>query len=139
MELNLQLGLPTDASGIPVVRRLLHVSLDALGVDRDCVDDLDIALTEPCTNVLVHAGGTEDYFVSAVVTDETCVIEVSDHGVGFDSHAVSRTSSDEGMEHGRGLPLMKALVDQLEFSPCPGGGTIARLTKGLSWASEGTR
>lgn len=135
MEFRLQLALPIDASGIPVARRLLGASLRAVGVGASCAEDLELALAEACSNVLRHAGAVDRFGVSATVIDAQCVIEVSDDGAGFDP-AASIRPLDLDSEHGRGLPLMRALLDQLEFTPVPAGGTIARLTKRLEWPAD---
>ena len=56
-----------------------------LGVEADCVSDIEIALTEACTNVLDHVGADDEYDVTLQVRDDLCVIEVIDTGHGFDA------------------------------------------------------
>lgn len=133
MELRLQLSLPRDAGGIPVVRRLLRDSLRTIGVDPECIDDITLALSEASSNALRHAGPANTFQVSSVVDDRRCVIEVTDSGVGFD--AKDAPDQDLDAEHGRGIQLMRAVLDDLDYSVASGGGTIARLTKNLTWAA----
>lgn len=131
MELRLDLVLPTDAAGVPVVRRLLHGCLLSLDVDPDTAADVELALSEACANVVRHAGGDEPYTVSAVITARRCELKVADHGCGFPATALACGGPDPEDESGRGLPLMRSLLDELRFTPAPGGGTIAWLTKHL--------
>ena len=61
MELKLTLALPRDEYSVPVARRVLSRSLEVLGVDEVVVADIELALTEACTNVLDHAADTDEY------------------------------------------------------------------------------
>lgn len=132
MEMRLKLVLPRDATGIPVARRVLRTALLSLGLDTGCVDDIELAMTEACTNVLLHAGVDDAFEVSAAVDNWQCVLEVADHGQGFDP-GPPPTEPDPESEHGRGLLLMHLLMDELDFISQPAGGTVARLCKYLTW------
>lgn len=131
MELRLDLVLPTEAAGVPIVRRLLHGCLHSLDVDPDTAADVELALSEACANVARHAGGARPYTVSAVITARRCELKVADHGSGFPATTLARAGVGPEAESGRGLPLMRSLLDDLRFTPAPGGGTIAWLTKHL--------
>ena len=61
MEIRFTLQLPRDALSVPVVRRVLNSSMRTLGVAEDCLTDIEIALTEACTNVLDHAAAGDEY------------------------------------------------------------------------------
>ena len=45
-----------DAQSVPLVRGLLRQALEHLGVAASGVDDILLALTEACANVVHHAG-----------------------------------------------------------------------------------
>lgn len=127
------LALPRDGLSVPVVRRVLSTSLRTLGVEPDVVSDIELALTEACTNVLDHVADGEQYDVSAGITDTECLIEVRDAGAGFDHGSqgfAEAAASDEG---GRGILLMRALVDRVQFESVPGDGTVVHLAKRLAW------
>lgn len=95
--------------------------------------DVELAVTEACTNVLKHAAGTGDeYEVTVAVAEDNCVIRVIDSGIGFDHEAVDReASAGSGAESGRGVFLMAALVDDLRFNSKPEVGTVVHLEKKL--------
>ena len=125
------LCLPRDRASVPVVRHLLHSSMDKLGVEGDCLSDMELAVTEACTNVLQHAAGTDDDYEVAVEVNETmCEIRVTDGGAGFD-HGAARGMASTSAESGRGIQLMKALVDRVQFLSRPQDGTIVHLVKEL--------
>jgi serine/threonine-protein kinase RsbW len=134
MEIKLTLALPRDQLSVPVVRRILSGSLRTLGIDVDTISDIEIALTEACTNVLDHADGDNEYEVSAGIDGTTCVIEVVDRGAdAFDPSAVGLADADVSAESGRGIQLMRALVDKVTFINQPRDGTVVHLEKQLTW------
>jgi serine/threonine-protein kinase RsbW len=133
VELKLTLALPRDEYSVPVARRVLSRSLDVLGVDEQVVADIELALTEACTNVLDHAADTDEYEVSAGIDGTICVIEVIDRGGGFDSTTKGLAEAEPSAEDGRGIQLMRALVDKVTFTSRPQVGTVVHLEKQLSW------
>ena len=125
------LCLPRDSSSVPVVRHLFRSSMERLGVESECVDDMELAVTEACTNVLQHASGTnEEYEVGVEVNEKQCEIRVTDTGQGFDEADIG-LAADVASESGRGIQLMKALVDKVQFRSKPQDGTIVHLIKEL--------
>src|SRR3954471_24471502 len=97
MELKLTLALPRDQLSVPLARRILKRSLDSLGIDDETVSDIELALTEACTNVLDHARGHDDYTVFFFNETATSKIEalarddalpVSQNGLDAEAHPV---------------------------------------------------
>ena len=133
MEIHFALCLPRDEESVPVVRHICRDALAELGVLRDCVEDVELAVTEACTNVLKHAAGTGDeYEVTVAIAEDDCVIRVIDSGDGFDHESVDRAAqAGWGDEGGRGVFLMAALVDDLKFTSKPEEGTVVHLEKKL--------
>ena len=136
MEFKLTLALPRDNQTVPVARRVLKNSLEVLGVRPDVVSDIELALTEACTNVLDHAGDADEYEVSAGVDGTACVIEVVDRGQGFDGSAKGLAHAEPHAEDGRGIQLMRALVDKVTFTSRPAVGTVVHLEKELEWVED---
>lgn len=114
MKIDFTVTLPVDAQSVPLVRGLVRQALEHLDVAASGIDEIVLALTEACANVVHHAGDHDEYQVDVSIDDQVCRISVLDEGPGFDVDAVtSKTPApDEG---GRGLVLMRALVDQLHF------------------------
>ena len=133
MEIKLTLALPRDEMSVPVVRRILKHSMEVLGVAADCTSDIELALTEACTNVLDHAEDSDEYEISAGIDGDQCVIEVIDRGAGFDASLKGLQDADAGSEDGRGIQLMRALVDKVEFTQRSSSGNVVHLEKALAW------
>ncbi len=132
VEINLGLLLPRDARTVPVARHICREALKELGVEEDCTNDIEVALTEACTNVLDHADAVDQYEVQLTLAEVQCVIRVVDHGRGFDSDA-PRSLADSRAEGGRGIALMEALVDTVKFESRPEAGTVVYLEKELAY------
>ena len=135
LELNLSLCLPTDELSVPVVRHICSSALSEVGVHETCQSDISLALTEACTNVLDHA--TQDgeaYEVHISIDDERCTIRVKDAGIGFDVDARDQSPRADGnAESGRGLELIRQLVDRVRFTVVPDAGTVVHLEKQLEF------
>ena len=131
MEIKFTLQLPRDALSVPVVRRVLNSSMRTLGVAEDCLTDIELALTEACTNVLDHAAQGDEYEVVAGIDDARCVIEVIDTGRGFDANHLGHAEAEPTSEEGRGIQLIRALVDRVHFRSRPEAGMIVHLEKDL--------
>ncbi|HEY2075028.1 MAG TPA: ATP-binding protein [Streptosporangiaceae bacterium] len=84
------LVFPRESLSVPVMRRVLGDTLSRLGIDESCVNDLLLAVTEACTNVLRHAGPGRRYELVAHVGTKRCVLEVLDSGRGFDPATAGR-------------------------------------------------
>src|SRR5436190_7895252 len=134
------LCLPRDELSIPVARHICRSSLAEVGVQRECSSDIEVALTEACTNVLDHSGPGDAYELHLAIEDDLCTIRIVDTGRGFDADT-SRGLPDDSAEGGRGLVLMRALVDRALFTSRPEAGTIVHLEKELRFEPDavGTR
>ena len=136
MEYKLTLALPRDEYSVPVARGVLKNGMTLLGVTEEVVQAIELALTEACTNVLDHAAETDEYEVSAGIDGTMCVIEVIDRGAGFDGSVQGLADAEPGAEDGRGIQLMRALVDKVTFTSRPQVGTVVHLEKQLEWYED---
>jgi len=117
-----ELILHNHPSATGKLRATLDGIADAYDIPSDERFELKFAATEALTNAL--KGPSEDpVHVRIVPSEETIEIEVSDRG-GFDA---AKGVESEG---GRGIPLMLALVDEVEFSSSA-AGTRVRMRKRL--------
>lgn len=128
------LALPREALSIPVIRRVLGDALRGLGVSEDCIADILVATSEACTNVIQHARTPVAYEVLASVDDDLCVLKITDRGAGLAAEAPPEPA--ELSESGRGIKIMRALVDDVSFDTRPEQGTAVYLQKRLTWRDK---
>lgn len=133
MQISLTLNLPRDELSVPVARRIVDASMRTVGVADGCVDDVTLALTEACTNVLKHSGPGDEYEVAVRLDDAVCSIEVTDVGRGFDFATLQEGQQSTEAERGRGVALMKLLVDRVRFQSKPEAGSIVHMEKELEY------
>ena len=134
MEISYTIDLPRDALTVPIVRRLCQGAMAELGVSRTCTNEVAIAVTEACANVIEHSSDSDDdYEVRVAVNEHKCEIRVIDTGRGFDAESLSSDGADVSAERGRGIQLMRALVDKVRFESKPEAGTVVHLEKRLEF------
>ena len=133
MQIIIALLLPRDEQTVPVSRHIAANAMAEIGVAEDSTHDIAVALTEACTNVLMHSGPGDEYEVSLEVDEDQCVIRVVDTGRGFDAASLDFGHARNSAEQGRGIELMRTLVDQVRFISKPEAGTIVHLEKTLEF------
>jgi serine/threonine-protein kinase RsbW len=136
MELSLALTLPRDEQTVPVARHIVRNAMEHVGVEPDCVYDFELALSEACTNVLLHSGPGDQYVVRLDLGDRLGMIRVIDVGRGFESARLQAEDPLPQDERGRGLGLMQALVDRVDLTSRSEAGTIVTLEKALTYRDE---
>jgi len=135
MEINLVLHLPRDVTSVPVSRQVLDGCLETLGVTPDTRADIALAISEACANVVQHAGPGEEYQVQVSAGDGRCVIEVVNTGSGAGDAriALNREPVPPTAEHGRGLKIINAVVDNLQLTGNERNGVTVHFEKKLDW------
>lgn len=131
MNVAFSVRLPVDAQSVPLVRGLVRQALQYLGVVASGIDEILLALSEACANVVQHAGEHEEYEVDVTIDDHVCRITVLDDGDGFDIAEAAATRPGSPLDGGRGLVLMQALVDRLDFRETEDGRHGVLLEKSL--------
>jgi serine/threonine-protein kinase RsbW len=129
--LGLSLQLPRDRLSVPIVRHLVTHAMSEVGAAAADAEDVELAVSEACGNVIEHSAQGDAYEVLVTIGPVLAEIRVVDVGRGFDHASLSRRFSDTGEERGRGVALMHALVDQVRFESAPERGTVVHLVKQL--------
>jgi serine/threonine-protein kinase RsbW len=90
------------------------------------VDGILLAFSEAVTNALVYGNTTvrRCVRVRAWVENSRLVMEITDHGAGFAPKDVHLPPADCMCEGGRGLYLMRVLMDDVQWLPTPTGTTV---------------
>ncbi len=106
----------------------------ALGMPQTHVEAASVAVVEACLNALEHGGGS----VTVRLSDDDhaakpcLVIEVEDHGEGFDPATAPQNSPSRVLgsasNRGWGLTLIRELMDEVQIRSEP-GMTIVSMRK----------
>jgi anti-sigma regulatory factor (Ser/Thr protein kinase) len=120
----------TRAAVAPMIERVL-AAVRGAGLSPERSDNLAVAVAEALSNAALHGHKLAPRrFVRVTVevpAEGGACVEVKDSGVGFDSGKVSDPTDPSRvlMPGGRGVFLMKRLVDHLEYNAA---GNTVRLT-----------
>ena len=131
----ISLAIPSRVSEIEHVVDAVVARCAAREFPRRAVAlNLPVALTEAIANAIVN-GNREDAAkcvrVDACLDDGALVVEVQDEGGGFDLDASTHGPAESDFlerEDGRGLFLMRALMDHVEQYAAPDRGNVVRMT-----------
>ena len=126
-----ELDIPSDVRFIERVVELVRHECQAMGfAQRQVSLNVPVALTEAVSNAILR-GNRDDpakhVHVRAEVDTERLVLEVGDEGDGFDFDAslIDPTSPENvDREDGRGLFLMRKLMDTVERIDVPHGSKV---------------
>jgi len=125
----LQLRRAADPESVSEIRRILRRWLGEHEATSEDREDVLLASSEACTNVVQHAYGSEGgpVFVDASVSDRELLITVRDEGTWR-----ARRPSGTG---GRGVGLMRSVMDEVDVIGSQ-AGTEVRMRRRLRGGSD---
>jgi serine/threonine-protein kinase RsbW len=129
--IQLEHTLPSEIAAIsPFVDKIMLLIIKCRCVPGS-ESDVELALREALANAIIH-GNHEDprkhIYVSCRCELYELSISVRDEGQGFDINQVADPTSPENIksDHGRGIYMMKALMDEVRFEEA---GTVVHMRK----------
>lgn len=128
------LHLPVVPNVELVAAKAVETIGTALGMDQSRVEAASVAVVEACLNAMEHGGGRMVVRLTGEndVERPRLVIEVEDHGAGFDPEVASQGSLSRVLgcttKRGWGLTLIRELMDEVQIRSQP-GRTLVRMCK----------
>jgi serine/threonine-protein kinase RsbW len=120
------LHLPVVPNVELVAAKAVETLGGALGMHQSHVEAASVAVVEACLNAMEHGGGPFTVHLrSDVQSSKPClVIDVEDHGNGFDPATAPQNSATRvigsSMKRGWGLTLIRELMDEVQIRSTPG-------------------
>lgn len=124
---DMELTLPARAENIAIIRHAFGALGEAFDVDAQTLSDIRLAVTEACTNVVVHAypdGRAGPMEVRATLVEGGLAVVVRDEG-----HGIAPRPDSPGL--GLGLPLIASLAETVELGRDADERTEVRMTFSL--------
>lgn len=109
----LQISLPPSPTAPGLSRQALTSWLEGLGADGSIIADAAIVVSELVTNGVLHAPDN-DIDLHAWTDDGKITIDVATYPSPLGSR--NKATLNDPDEHGRGLPIVEALVDEITIS-----------------------
>lgn len=133
-QIELQIKVPNQTRYLSLIGRIseeLAKQLQNYSGDREALaNHINVVLTEALVNAIRHANANdpdEEVEIRITVTDEELLLQVFDHGRGFNLDSIASTAEDalhELEDHGRGLYIMRSLMDSVVYYPVEGGNVL---------------
>jgi len=125
---------PSNQDAVVKAERLVEKFTRKLDFDEDQRVDVAIAITEAVNNAVEHGNRLQaDRTVTVRLEwrDSRLVITVRDQGEGFDPDAIDDPLSPENLTRpdGRGLLIVRSLMDSVEVNPSSEGTEVVMVKK----------
>ena len=120
------LHLPVVPNVELVAAKAVETLGGALGMHQTHVEAASVAMVEACLNAMEHGGGSVTVRLRSDNHDSRpcLLIEVEDHGEGFDPEAAPKNSASRVLgcasKRGWGLTLIRELMDDVQIRSAPG-------------------
>jgi serine/threonine-protein kinase RsbW len=123
-----ELRMTALAENVALARLALTGVAAVAEMTPDEVADLKLAVSEVCTNAVLHAypdgTGDEQILVRYTVAPDALTVEVADTGVGFDPDALPEPRP-QGPDGRMGLAIVRAVTDDVAITSDASGTRIA--------------
>ncbi len=131
-----KISVPSSLEYLRDVDEFVEGKLEKLGLDQSQLADVAISVTEAVTNAIVHGNKNDRkkrVEIDLKIEKLKIVITVKDQGDGFDPESLSSPVEGENIlkKVGRGVFILKSLMDKVNFIFQPEGGTIVKMVKYL--------
>ncbi|GBC97989.1 Serine-protein kinase RsbW [bacterium HR17] len=121
-EWRMELTLVCEPALIAVARLACATFASQMGFGLDELEDIKLAVSEACTNVIQHAYEDrtgQHFFIACWVEQNALVIEVRDAGRGLPREVPTNL----------GTMIMRAVMDEVAWHSAEGQGTVVRMVK----------
>lgn len=122
--------LPSEMRMLSVARNFIEAACDAYQLDRQTTNALMIGTGEAITNIVRHAHQNRPdskIEIQLEIKSDLALITFMDEGDPFDIEAVPQLPPGELRVGGRGVFLMRTVMDELTCEPRGGGCSGNRL------------
>lgn len=125
----IHLKIPCSTEFAAVVRVQAEAIARRVRFNEEEVYDIITAVGEVCDNAIEHGVSEKGIDVEYTMTAEEFCVDVRDYGCGFDPAGRGNEPPDLFAEDGRGIFLMRNLMDKVEIESAPGRGTRITMRK----------
>jgi serine/threonine-protein kinase RsbW len=128
-----ELKIDSDPANLASTRRAIEAFGGGCGFDKSAIEDIGLCVNEALANVIRHAyDGAADrpIVVGAVCHPDSITITIRDWGTGAEPPKnIPSKKCDPLTPGGLGLICLKQLMDEVIFTPQPGGGMLLTMTR----------
>lgn len=130
-----RITIPSNHEFLPDVDMFIEGILRGFGAAESVIADIAISVSELVNNAIAHGNAGDDskkVTVEISRSSEVVSISVNDQGSGFNPNELDDPLAEENLmkEVGRGIFIVKSLMDSVNIKPSPSGTKII-MTKSI--------
>lgn len=134
---NNQIEIPSTLDYLPKVDEFIEERLRRLGIKKDLIVDIAISVSEAVTNAVEHGNkndSSKKVIISLKADSSRVEVTVEDEGGGFNPNILPSPIDDENLlkQQGRGVFILKSLMDEVYFSRGSKKGVKVKMVKLLN-------
>jgi len=119
---------------LPEMETFILEKFHEFDIPKDIKDNLEIAVAEAAANSILHGNKSDpskNVDVKISLTSSNLIISFKDEGVGFNPNNVPDPTVPENIQKssGRGLHIMKSLVDDVKYNFTESGTELILIFK----------
>ena len=134
----LHFRVPPKPAHLLRARERLRDYLRQYCTERRVIDDVVLCVEEACANAIRHSGAGDDIEITLQFDADRLLASVKDRGQGFDTSSFDpHRTPDLTAEHGRGLFIIAALMDEVKLDA--DGGLEVRMWRHAERRRESPR
>ncbi len=133
-QIELQMTVPNQTRYLHLIGKISEIlanQLHSYRGDRETLaQHVNVVLTEALVNAIRHANADnpdDEVQIKIIITEHEIILQVFDHGQGFNIEDIPKglEESQETLdEHGRGLFIMRSLMDSVNYYKVEGGNML---------------
>jgi len=117
---------PSAFDSVAVARRAVGLFAQSRGFSTAEISDIVLAVGEACSNAVEHGHMLKGHIVVRCTFEgDKLTVEIGDGGRGFDeARALNSAIPAEFLGRGRGIPIMRAVMDNVRYEITKSGTTV---------------
>ena len=124
----IKLRLNGNSDTLALVRKIIDASVNHLSIKAALLNDLKLATTEACTNVIRHAykfDALKHYDVEIRISEKLLMIELLYCDPGFEPEKIPVPDLKKMNEGGLGVYIIKNIMDYVKYTTDPENGNVS--------------
>lgn len=135
-DLQIKIAISSRFENIDLVDVVMEAAMRHFGFDEETVERLGLAIREAVANGVRHGNKqqpSKQVELTCDLKQDVMALRITDEGSGFDVDAIPDPLAADNLFNpsGRGILLMRAFMDEVDFRFDDNGGTVVTLEKRL--------
>ncbi len=131
-----KLTIPSSQKHLREAVDFIEALAKRMGFNQDAIADIAISVSEAVNNAILHGNRKDEKKKVTILAEpgkRQITIHVRDQGTPFCPEDVCNPLAPENLMkcNGRGILILRTLMDTVTFASGPGGGTEVTMTKRL--------